>query len=289
MKILVSNDDGYRAKGLHVLASLMAREGEVTVVAPKYPQSGTGMAVNLGGNALAHKRVDGSELYEGVTPDPSWRQDIRWEYLDGTPASCIKYALNMVYTDVRPDVVLSGINHGTNATTASCYSGTLGATSEAVLYGIPAIGVSLDTWSQDPDFSVIERWFPGIFHFLMRNLPARRGIYYNINFPNLPAERIKGIKTCVMGQGHWVKEYCRATPEGAPLLGDLPHLPNEKGEDLWLMTGEFEDDPDTPALSDHLMMREGWITVVPLQLDNTDLEETRRLNGCGMDRNTPFE
>ena len=150
MRILITNDDGYQAKGISVLAKIMKQFGEVTVIAPKKHQSGMSMAVSLGFKPIAHK-----DLGDG------------WHYIDATPASCIKFGLNVLFPDNFPDVVVSGINHGSNAATASCYSGTLGAAEEAALNGIPAIGVSLDTLHPDADFSAVEKYFGDIFTRLM--------------------------------------------------------------------------------------------------------------------------
>ena len=127
MNILITNDDGYQAKGIRVLAEIMCQFGSVTVIAPKFHQSGMSMAVSLGFRQIGYKKLP--QLGPGD-----------WSYLDATPASCVKFAVNL---GLQPDVVLSGINHGHNAASASCYSGTLGAAAEAALNGFRAIGVSL--------------------------------------------------------------------------------------------------------------------------------------------------
>ena len=142
MRILITNDDGYQAKGIKVLADIMTKFGDVTVIAPKTHQSGMSMAVSLGFKQISHKNLGNG-----------------WHYVDATPASCIKFGLNILFEGNYPDVIVSGINHGSNAATASCYSGTLGAAAEGALNGIPAIGVSLDSLRPDADFSAIELFF----------------------------------------------------------------------------------------------------------------------------------
>ena len=159
MRILITNDDGYNAKGIKVLAEIMKQFGEVTVIAPKTHQSGMSMAVSLGFKQIAHK-----DLGDG------------WHYVDATPASCVKFGLNTLFLDNYPDVVVSGINHGSNASTASCYSGTLGAAEEAALNGIPAIGVSLDTLHPDADFSGVSAMFGEFFSKIMSDLPQKHGV-----------------------------------------------------------------------------------------------------------------
>ena len=267
MHILITNDDGYQAKGIKVLAEIMKNYGNVTVVAPKKHQSGMSMAVSLGFKQIAHK-----DLGNG------------WHYVDATPASCVKFATNILFADRYPDVVISGINHGSNAASASCYSGTLGAAAEAALNGIPAIGVSLDTLHPDADFSVIEKYFGGIFEKLMADWPDRHGLYYNVNFPNIPAEEIKGVKAGTQGLGRWVKEFQEwdirhyakygITPE---MLGQSSTPVIEEGEELYMMVGDFEDDSRNPKNADHRLMRDGYISVVAHNIDCTDYEETARL------------
>ena len=161
MRILITNDDGYQAKGIKVLAEIMKEFGEVTVIAPKHHQSGMSMAVSLGFKQIAHKN-----LGEG------------WHYVDATPASCVKFGLNTMFLDNFPDVVVSGINHGSNASTASCYSGTLGAAMEGALNGIPAIGVSLDTLHPDADFSGVAIADSTVSDALLKNI----GVFDVVNY-----------------------------------------------------------------------------------------------------------
>lgn len=267
MRILITNDDGYQAKGIKVLAEIMKEFGEVTVIAPKTHQSGMSMAVSLGFKQIAHK-----DLGEG------------WHYVDATPASCVKFGLNTMFLNNYPDVVVSGINHGSNASNASCYSGTLGAAEEAALNGIPAIGVSLDTLHPDADFSGVAAYFGEIFKKLMSDLPAKYGVYYNVNFPDIAAEDIKGIRIGYQGLGKWVREFKEwdlkhyakygITPE---LLGQSSNPVLEEGEELYMMVGDFEDDPRNTPEADHLLVKEGYISIVAHNVDCTDYEEVERL------------
>jgi 5'-nucleotidase len=267
MRILITNDDGYQAKGIRVLVEIMKQFGKVTVIAPKKHQSGMSMAVSLGFKQIAHK-----DLGDG------------WHYVDATPASCVKFGLNTIFEGNYPDVVVSGINHGSNASTASCYSGTLGAAMEGALNGIPAIGVSLDTLHPDADFSAVSEHFGEIFMTLMQNLPAKHGVYYNVNFPNIPSDQIKGIRVGVQGMGRWVREFKEwdvqhyakygLTPE---MLGQSSNPVLEEGEDLYMMVGDFEDDPRNADNADHLLVADGYISVVAHNIDCTDYEETERL------------
>lgn len=275
MRILITNDDGYKSKGIKILADIMKEFGEVTVIAPKHHQSGMSMAVSLGFKQIAHK-----DLGEG------------WHYVDATPASCVKFGLNTIFSDNYPDVVVSGINHGSNAATASCYSGTLGAAAEAALNGIPAIGVSLDTLHPEADFSGVQKYFGEIFQALMADLPAHHGIYYNVNFPDIPADQIKGVKTGYQGLGRWIREFKEWDIEHYAKYGITPEMLGQssdpelaEGEDLYMMVGDFEDDRRNTDEADHRIVSDGCISLVAHNVDCTDYKEMDRLKKNNLNRN----
>ena len=289
MRILITNDDGYQAKGIQVLTDIMRQFGEVTVVAPKKHQSGMSMALSLGFKQIAHKCF-GSENPNPFPYDKDTEgYPVEWHYVDATPASCVKFGLNTMFLGNFPDVVVSGINHGSNASVASCYSGTLGAAEEAALNGIPAIGVSLDTLHPDADFSPVKKYFGEIFTKIMADLPSRRGVYYNVNFPDMPVDQIKGVRAGMQGMGRWVKEFKEwdiehykkygITPE---MLGQSSNPALEEGEDLYMMVGEFLDDPTNPQNADHKLLEDGYISIVAHNVDCTDYPELERLNAKGM-------
>ena len=271
MRILISNDDGYKAGGIHALARVMAEFGEVTVVAPKYHQSAMSMAVSLGLKRLAHKALP----EEGPG---------KWYYLDATPASCVKFGLEYFYENRNPDLVICGINHGSNASTAANYSATLGATEEGALNGCKAIGVSLCNFRPDADFSTVERYLPGILTFLLENWPeGRYGLLYNINFPDVPPERVEGITFARQGRGHWIREFQPWDEErlssyeatGFQAQKNLPPL--EEGESAFMMIGDFVDDEDGAMDADHVLNHSNWITITPNCIDRTDYVELKRL------------
>ena len=270
MRILITNDDGYNSKGLLALVRVMRRYGDLTIVAPKRHQSGMSMAVTMGFKPIAVRHLE-------QKPGEDW-----W-YLDGTPASCIKFGIDNVLYPERPDLIVSGINHGSNAATASIYSGTIGAAMEGAVNGIPAVGVSLDRFSPDADFSGVEALLPGILDRLLPQLDRRFGLFYNINFPDLPAERILGVRVTRMGHGHWEREY----QDYGTFLRESGHIPSEDDcryvahqqpdEELYVMAGDFTDNGDNPADADHLLLEQGWVVVTPQNIDNTDLAELDRL------------
>ena len=272
MRILLSNDDGYRAAGIHVLARVMAAFGDVTVVAPKYHQSAMSMAVSLGGKQLSYKDLP----EEGPG---------RWSYLDSTPASCVKWGLEFKYENRHdPDLVVSGINHGSNASSGANYSATMGAAEEGAINGIKAIAVSLCDHNPDADLSAVEALLPGIIQKLLDNWPDREGIIYNINFPSIPRSEIKGVKAARQGKGHWVKEFeawdearLEALGLTSSFLWQQERVELEEGEKACFMKGEFVSTDDDPSSADHLLVKQGWITITPFCADGTDYQELERL------------
>ena len=271
MRILITNDDGVHAKGLQALIRVMQHYGELTIVAPKHAQSGMSMAVTMGYKPIAVKHLE--ERIPG--------QD--WWYLDGTPASCIKFGIDNVLYPERPDLVVSGVNHGSNAATASIYSGTIGAAMEGAVNGIPSIGVSLDTFSPDADFSCVEVLLPKILDKLLPQLNRSYGLFYNINFPNRPADRIHGIRVGRMGYGHWEREY----QDYGEFVEARDHTPSEEdcryvahlkpGEQLYVMAGDFTDNGTNSAEADHILLQQGYVVITPENIDNTDHAERERL------------
>ncbi len=280
MKILLTNDDGYTAKGLAELVAMMKPYGEITVVAPKFHQSGMSMAVGLGYKPIAVKHL-------GETEGESW-----W-YLDDTPASCVKYAVDNIFTDRRPDVVISGINHGANTGSAALYSATLGGAQEAAMAGILSIGLSLDDFSDNPDFTVVRRFFPQIFEKLLQNRCNDFGVYYNINIPSSCPEEIRGVRVCHQGILHWENEFqpyendifdrkgIRPIDRGIRFFPEV-----EDGEKVYMMVGDVVDDVRNLPAADHRRVSEGFISIVAHNLDTTDYREIARLDELGF--NTDF-
>lgn len=236
--ILLSNDDGFEAKGLVTLIAILRKCGDLVVVAPDSGRSGMSCAITVA-SPLRMKLItdeEGLKIYKS----------------NGTPADCIKLALNQLFKEVKPDLVVSGINHGMNSSVAIHYSGTMGAVLEACMNGFPALGFSLDNHSLDADFEVASDYIYKITQSVIDNgLP--RGCCLNVNIPSV--EVIKGVKICRQASGRWIEEFDkREHPKG--------------GYYYWL-TGNFHnDEPDEPDTDMHAL-REGFISVVPSQIDMT--------------------
>ena len=278
MNILITNDDGFESKGIAVLTKMMKKYGNVAVVAPFSAQSGMSMAVSLGAEKIAFKEIESSTF----VGEDGLEHTERWAYLDATPASCVKFAMSTPWLGWKPDVIVSGINHGANTSVASCYSGTLGATAEAAVNHILGIGVSLCDHNPDADFSQIEKYFPGIFEKLVE-LPRHSYMtYYNVNFPSVPADEIKGVRAGYMGRGRWIKEFrsldeaeaIAASLNGAP-TGDPSEKPAVK---MYKLVGNFSSDTDNSTDADHLLTDNGYVSIVPHTIDSTDYEQLKILS-----------
>lgn len=278
MNILITNDDGFESKGIAVLTKMMKKYGNVAVIAPFSAQSGMSMAVSLGAEKIAFKEIESSSF----VGEDGLEHTERWAYLDATPASCVKFAMSTPWLGWKPDVIVSGINHGANTSVASCYSGTLGATAEAAVNHILGIGVSLCDHNPDADFSQIEKYFPGIFEKLVE-LPRHSYMtYYNVNFPSVPADEIKGVRAGYMGRGRWVKEF-RSLDEAEAIAASLNGAPtgdpSEKAaEKMYKLVGNFSSDTDNSSDADHLLTDNGYVSIVPHTIDSTDYEQLRILS-----------
>ena len=252
IEILITNDDSVKAKGINTLAKMMMQYGNVTVVGPAEPQSGKSAALSLA-----------TPQYLKTVHE---EEGLRIYSFEGTPVDCVKLAMNVFFTERRPDLIMSGINHGPNFSVASLYSGTLGACIEGTLYEVPSIGFSINTHSDDPDFSSVERYGRIILDKFFSE-PHAKDTYLNINFPHIPADEVQGIRMARRGLGRWVKEY-------------EIHEDSEGGK-FYFMKGEFENLETMPDFGDHTLNVLGkYVTIVPHKVDTTDYQEIERLRSA---------
>ncbi|MGB6269161.1 MAG: 5'/3'-nucleotidase SurE [Olleya sp.] len=246
--ILVTNDDGITAPGILTLIEIMETLGDVVVVAPDSPQSGMGHAITI--NSVLHldkvsKKWDKTEKYS----------------CSGTPADCVKIAINEVL-DRRPDLCVSGINHGSNSSINVIYSGTMSAAVEAGIEGIPAIGFSLLDYSWDANFNASKKYVKQIAENALQHGIAE-GVVLNVNIPNLDKKDIKGIKICRQARANWKEKFDkRQTPQG---------------KDYYWLTGEFVN-YDKGTDTDEYALAEGYLSVVPVQFDLTAHHYMQQLN-----------
>ena len=252
-EILITNDDSYTSKGIKVIIKLLAEYGNVTVVAPKEPQSGKSVAVTLN----APLRFNLHETYTHTNGNK-----VTIYTLTGTPSDCVKMAMNDLFVNDLPDLLISGINHGSNASSGALYSGTLGAAIEGTLYNIPSIGVSVDDHSADADFSAVETILPKILDNYFKT-KLDKGVYLNINFPKCSPEAIKGVKIARQGKGRWTKEFERRID---------PH-----GKPYYWMSGEFINTDTETTDADHILLENKYVTIVPHKIDTTDYNSVKLL------------
>jgi 5'-nucleotidase len=238
--ILVSNDDGITSRGIRTLIEVMKELGDVIVVAPDGPQSGMGHAITVGDTL----RLEENKIFEGV----------RAFECSGTPADCVKIARHFVLKEERePDVIVSGINHGSNTSISVLYSGTMSAAIEGAIEGTPAIGFSLCDFGADADFSHVKEYVKKITKQVLDNgLP--KGVALNVNFPRRQEAPIKGIKICRQANAKWVEDF------------DMRLDPNKRRY-FW-MTGNFVNF-DKGEDNDEWAIANNYVSVVPCQFDLT--------------------
>lgn len=246
--ILVSNDDGITSKGIRVLVSVMKKLGDVVVVAPDSPQSGMGHAITIGETLRLYEE----DIFEDVLAYKS----------SGTPADCVKLAKHYVLKDRTPDLVVSGINHGSNTSISVLYSGTMSAAIEGALEGYPSIGFSLCDFSSKANFSHVEEWVEKIARQVLERGIAK-GVALNVNFPPKRNEPIKGIKICRQADAKWQEEFAeRFDPTGRKYFWMAGNFVNfDKGED-----------------NDEWAIANNYISIVPCQYDLTAYHAISQIN-----------
>ncbi len=246
--ILVTNDDGVSAPGIRALIAVMAEIGTVVVVAPDSPQSATGHSITINDTLYINtisKETDSIQEYS----------------CSGTPVDCVKLAVNEILKR-KPDLCVSGVNHGSNSSINVIYSGTMSAAVEAGIEGIPAIGFSLLDYSWNADFEPIKSFIKSItLEVLEKGLPE--SVVLNVNFPKLDEKDIQGIKICRQAKALWVEKFDkRKTPQG---------------RDYYWLAGEFVNQ-DKGEDTDEWALANGYISVVPVQFDLTAHHAIQQLN-----------
>lgn len=237
--ILVTNDDGITAPGIRALIDVMLTIGEVVVVAPDSPQSGKGHAITVDATL---------EIKQLTVP-----ANTHLEYTcSGTPADCVKLAVRELL-DRRPDICVSGINHGSNASINVVYSGTMSAAIEAGIEGIPAIGFSLLNYDWNASFNACKMYVSTITKQVLEK-GLKKDVVLNVNIPDLTEKAIKGIKICRQARGNWIEAFDRRT---SPM-----------GKDYYWLSGKFVN-LDTGEDTDEWALEQHYISIVPVQFDLT--------------------
>lgn len=249
--ILISNDDGYHAKGIKCLTVWMKDLGDVIVVAPESSRSGFSGAFS----AYTPLRLKLRKTYDHVQI---------WS-CNGTPVDCVKLALSEICPR-KPDMVIGGINHGDNASVNTHYSGTMGVTMEGCMKYIPSVAFSLCNHEDDADFEPMKN----IVRLIVRKVLEERlpkGVCLNVNFPNI--EAYKGVKVCRMAFGTWGKEVIRCR--------------HPRGYDYFWLVGEYSNDEPDADDTDNWALTHGYVAITPTQMDVTSYEMIRQMKSWTFD------
>jgi 5'-nucleotidase len=251
--ILVCNDDGADAKGLHALIEMVKPYGDVIVVVSETAQSGMSHSISISKPLRAVLR----------------QEDIGYKFytVAGTPVDCVKLALNQL-CEVKPDIMVSGINHGSNAAISVVYSGTMGAAIEAALFGVPSIGFSLLDFSPNANFELVQKYGLSIFETVLKNgLPNQ--VALNVNFPVIDEKQFNGIKICRQTSGVWKEEFdVRVDPFGRKYY--------------WL-TGSFHNLEPLAEDTDEWALKNNFASVVPVLPNFTDSESMKLLKNMNLE------
>lgn len=245
--ILITNDDGVSAPGLLNLVDAVKDLGKVVVVAPDKPQSGMGHAITIGQPLRLHKL--------------NTMGDIEVWSCTGTPVDCVKLAVDKILHR-KPDLCLSGINHGANHSINVIYSGTMSAAVEAAIESIPSVGFSLLDYSIEADFSGSKKYARIIVEKLLKQKRKDKHMVLNVNFPAVPADHIKGIKISRQAYAKYQEDFIeRQDPNGRRyywLTGVFVNFDKGKDTDVWALDNNY-------------------VSVVPVQFDLTNYKLKTKL------------
>ncbi len=238
---MVTNDDGIHAGGMKALISVARKFGNVVAISSREPMSGMSHAITI----KVPLRVKLISQEPGLTSYVT----------NGTPVDGVKLVFNSL-SERKPDLLLSGINHGSNSSSSVLYSGTMAAAMEGAVNHIPSIGFSLLSFDPNADFTASVPYAEEMIrHVLEKGLPD--GICLNVNIPALPAEKIRGIRVCSQANGYWKEEFERRTD------------PN--GTEYYWLTGFFHNrEPENGGTgTDEWALKNGYVSVVPISTDLT--------------------
>lgn len=246
--IFITNDDGYLAKGINELIDALQDFAELVVVAPDGPRSGMSSAIT----SLHPIRIRQVKDLE----------NLKIYSCTGTPVDCVKLGLSQILKDRQPDMVVTGINHGSNASICVHYSGTMGAAIEGCIFKIPSIGFSLLDHNSDADFNPAKPFILDICRRIYETkLP--NGVCLNVNIPE--GNDLKGIKVCQQAMGQWVEEFKEGT--------------DGHDQKIFWLTGHFRNDEPNNTNTDEWALAQGYISVVPINVDATAYKELENLRG----------
>lgn len=239
--ILISNDDGYQAKGINSLVDMIRDMADILVCAPESGRSGMACAFSANDPLVLvpQRQEEGLEVWS----------------CNGTPVDCVKLALEELCKERRPQMVIGGINHGDNASVNAHYSGTMGVTLEGCMKYIPSLAFSLCTHDWFADFESLRPYIRKIVRKVLDDgLP--KGVCLNVNFPVV--DQFKGVRICRMAPGTWDNEVVKCR--------------HPRGYDYWWMVGRYNNDEPEAEDTDNWALRHGYIAITPTKIDITSYE-----------------
>ncbi len=250
MKILVSNDDGIYSKGIYSLSNALKTLGDVIVVAPETEQSAAGHSITMKNPLRINEYYKNGEFFGYAVA--------------GTPADCVKIGIKNIL-GCKPDLVVSGINNGANTAISIIYSGTVSAAREAAIMNVPSIAVSVADHNPH-DYLPSAEVALIISEMVIKNgLPE--GTLLNVNVPDLPKEKIKGLKLTCQGKSKWEEEY------------EERHDPY--GKNYYWLKG-FLTNTDIDESADQYALRKGFVSVTPVHFDLTDYQAFADMKSWGL-------
>ena len=246
--ILLTNDDGYDSKGLAAAVEVARAFGRVVVVAPETTQSGMSQAITMYNPLYLRcvSRQEGLEVYA----------------FSGTPVDCVKMAFDYLLRDQRVDLVVSGINHGSNSAVNVLYSGTMGAAIEGSFYDCPSVGLSLDDHGADADFEAAVVYGKRIVRSVLEK-KVELPLCLNVNVPVGKPGELHGIRLCRQNRGFWREEFYRHE--------------DPRGRAYFWLTGDFVNGEPGAEDTDEWALAHGYVSIVPVQVDLTDYRQLAAL------------
>ena len=250
--ILISNDDGYQAKGINFLIDIVKDYDDVLVCAPDDARSGFACAFTANSplTLTLHRKEHGIAVWS----------------CNGTPVDCVKMALAELCHE-KPRMIIGGINHGDNASVNTHYSGTMGVTIEGCMKYIPSVAFSLCDHRPDADFTPLEPYIRQVVQrVLSEGLP--QGVCLNINFPLLSSGSYQGVKVCRMAKGTWGNEVTKCR--------------HPRGYDYWWMVGSYTNDEPEADDTDNWALQHGYVAITPTRIDVTAYEAIDLIKGWAL-------
>ncbi len=245
---LVTNDDGVEAKGIKSLIEVVRPLGRVLVVAPADPHSGMSHAITVKVPLRIEKVLE--------------EQDLLIYKCYGTPVDCVKMAFNHLMTD-KPDLLVSGINHGSNASSSVFYSGTMGAVLEGCINEVPSIGFSLLNLDYDADFTAA-KYYAGLIIATVMKKGIPVSVCLNVNIPNGPQDSLAGIRMCRQNRGYWKEEFDKRV--------------DPMGRNYFWLTGNFYNTEPEATDTDEWALEHQYVSIVPQKIDLTCYDTLKSLH-----------